>query len=292
MPAATLSIVANTADDFEHIGLHVSPDIDTLVYTLAGLSNTEQGWGRAGETWTFMKALASLKGETWFNLGDGDLAMHVLRTARLAAGETLSTITADVCAALEVGAHIIPMSDQPVRTRLRTDEGWLDFQDYFVGRQAKPVVHELLYAGIETARPAPGLIDQLTAKDVAAIVICPSNPLISIEPILSVDGIAQALRAASAPVIAISPIINGKAVKGPTAKMLEELGHEASAATVLKRYDGLIDAYIADPRDMDSLTASASDITLHAADIMMVSLEDRDRLARTVMDVAARLAID
>ena len=166
----------------------------------------------------------SLGGETWFNLGDGDLAMHVLRSARLAEGDSLTTITADVCATLEVGARIIPMSNQPVRTRLRSDDGWLDFQDYFVGRRAQPVVHEIAYVGSQTAEPAPGLIDALGASDVAAIVICPSNPLISIEPILAVTGIRQALRQASAPVIAISPIIAGQSLKGPTAKMLRETG--------------------------------------------------------------------
>jgi len=289
LPADSLTIIANTADDFVHMGLHISPDIDTLVYTLAGLSNTELGWGRQGETWSFMKAIESLGGETWFNLGDGDLAMHVLRTSRLAKGDTLTSITADVCKTLNVGARILPMSDQSVRTRLRSDDGWLDFQDYFVGRQAKPVVHELSYAGIETSKPAPGLVDALTAVDVAAIVICPSNPFISIEPILAVPGIAQAIQDARAPVIAISPIIDGKAVKGPTAKMLRELGSESTAAAVLQRYDGLLDAYIADPRDTKSLQTAASDVSLHPADIMMVSLDDRERLAQTVMSVAAQL---
>jgi LPPG:FO 2-phospho-L-lactate transferase len=289
LPPATLTVIANTADDFVHMGLHISPDIDTLVYTLAGLSNTELGWGRKDETWTFMKAMASLGGETWFNLGDGDLAIHVLRTSRLAKGDTLTAITADMCTTFDLGVDIRPMSDQSVRTRLRSDDGWLDFQDYFVGRQAKPVIHELAYAGIEQARPAPGLVEALTADDIAAIVICPSNPFISIEPILAVPGMAQAIQDASAPVIAVSPIIDGKAVKGPTAKMLRELGSEATAAAVLKRYDGLLDAYIADPRDMKSLQAVVSDVSLYPADIMMVTLDDRDRLARTVMNVAAEL---
>ena len=289
LPPDMLTIIANTPDDFAHMGLHVSPDIDTLVYTLAGLSNTELGWGRKGETWTFMKAMGALGGETWFNLGDGDLAMHVLRTSRLAKGDTLTGITADICNTLNVGARVLPMSNQSVRTRLRADDGWLDFQDYFVGRQAKPVVHELAYAGIEDSSPAPDVLEALTADDISAIVICPSNPLISIEPILAVPGIAQAIQDASAPVIAVSPIIDGKAVKGPTAKMLRELGSQATAATVLQRYDGLLDAYIADPRDMKSLQTVASDVSLHPADIMMVSLDDRERLARTVMNVAAEL---
>lgn len=291
LSAGTLTIIANTADDFEHIGLHVSPDIDTLVYTLAGLNNTELGWGRAGETWTFMQALAALKVETWFNLGDGDLAMHVLRTARLAKGESLSAITSDVCEALDVGASILPMSDQPVRTRLLTDQGWLDFQDYFVGRQAKPVVQALDYVGIESAMPSPGLIERLTSDDVAAIVICPSNPFISVEPILAVPGISRALQDASAPVIAISPIINGKAVKGPTAKMFQELGYPATATAVLQRYEGLIDIFIADPRDMEDMTGISTTVSVHASDIMMVTLEDRERLARTVMELAQERSV-
>lgn len=289
LPAGALTVIANTADDFEHYGLAISPDIDTLVYTLAGLSDTERGWGRADETWAFMAALGALGGETWFNLGDGDLAMHVVRTARLANGESLTAITADMCRTLDVGAQIIPMSDQAVRTRLRSDAGWLDFQDYFVARQAGPTVHEIAYAGIDTARPAPGLLASMQGDDVAAIVICPSNPLISIEPILAVSDVRDALAAASAPVIAVSPIIAGQSVKGPTAKMLRELGLPTTAATVLQRYEGLLDAYIADPRDMKDLEAISGGPSLFPADIMMVTLEDRERLARTVMDVARQL---
>ena len=285
----SLTVIANTADDFEHIGLSVSPDIDTLVYTLANLSNTELGWGRAGETWTFMDAMKLLGGETWFNLGDGDLAMHVQRTYRLNKGDSLTAITGDVCKALNVGARILPMSDQPVRTQLRADEGWLDFQDYFVGRQSEPVIHELRYTGIEAAQAAPDVIDAIRSTNTTAIVICPSNPLISIEPILAIAGIRDAIADASAPAIAISPIIDGNAVKGPTAKMLRELGHEATAATVLGRYEGLLDAYIADPRDMKSLQNTGSRVSMVPADIMMVTLDDRERLARTVMDVAAQL---
>ena len=289
LPSGDLTVIANTADDFEHFGLYISPDIDTLVYTLAGLSNTELGWGRHGETWTFMQTMQSLGGETWFNLGDGDLAMHVLRTSRLASGDTLTAITAHVSRALGIDPTILPMSDQPVRTRLRTDDGWLDFQSYFVARKTEPAIHEIEYRGINQAEPAAGVIESLTSPDTAAIVICPSNPLISIEPILAVPGIRQAIKDASAPVIAVSPIIDGKAVKGPTAKMFRELGHEPTAATVLQRYAGLLDAFIADPRDMKSLESVASDVSLIPADIMMVSLDDRERLARTVMYVAAKL---
>jgi len=281
-----LTVIANTADDFEHMSLYVSPDIDTLVYTLAGLANTDLGWGRSGETWSFMQAMEKLGGDTWFNLGDGDLAMHVWRTSRLSRGDTLSTITKSICQSLSIRADILPMSDQPVRTRLRTDRGWLDFQPYFVGHKAEPTVHEIDYRGINDAKPAPGIIDALTSPNTTAIVICPSNPLISIEPILAIPGIRQAIKDAQAPVIAVSPIINGKAVKGPTTKMLRELGHEATAATVLQRYGDLLDAFIADPHDMKSLQSVASGVSLISADIIMMSLNDRERLARTVMDVA------
>lgn len=290
LPPGALTVIANTGDDFEHMGLYVSPDIDTLVYTLSGLSNETLGWGRRDETWTFMEALAALGGETWFRLGDGDLAMHILRTTRMARGDTLTAITADVCRKLDVGATILPATDQPVRTQVKSDEGWLDFQDYFVARQAEPVVRELAYAGAETARPADGVCEILSASDVDAIVVCPSNPLISVEPILAVPGIRDAIRAAKAPVVAVSPIVRGMALKGPTAKMLTELGFEATARTVLERYAGLIDAFIADPEDIAGLAGVAPDVLVAGGDIIMKSLEDRERVARSVLDVAAQVA--
>jgi len=289
LPSGALTVVANTGDDFEHLGLHVSPDIDTLVYTLSGRSNMVAGWGRADETWSFMQALEDLGGETWFKLGDRDLAMHVVRTMRLRQGDTLSAITADVCAGLNVGADIVPMSNQPVRTRLRTDGGWLDFQDYFVAQQARPVVREIAYAGAESARPADGLCELIAGDDIDAIVVCPSNPFISVEPILAVPGVRAAIESAAAPVVAVSPIIAGKAVKGPTAKMFEELGQEATAAAVLERYAGLIHVFIADPRDIPALEGVGSDVTLVAANVMMTTLEERERLARKVLAAAGRV---
>ena len=219
-----LMIVANTGDDFDHLGLHVSPDLDTLMYTLSGLANLDAGWGRAGETWTFMSALERLGGESWFLLGDGDLATHVERTRRLAAGETLSAITADFCRRLGVTPRLLPMSDQPVRTVVETPDGELDFQRWFVERHCEPVVRSLRFAGAERARPHPEWLRAVARPDTAAIVICPSNPFISIDPILALPGAREALRKAPAPVIAVSPIIGGDAVKGPTAKMMRELG--------------------------------------------------------------------
>ena len=287
LPAGTLSVIANTGDDFEHLGLTVSPDIDTLVYTLAGLSNTAQGWGRMDETWTFMAALAALGGPDWFQLGDGDLAMHVMRTHRLAGGETLTAITADMAQSLGVGAAILPMADRPVRTKLLTADGVLDFQDYFVRQRAGPAITGVRYAGAEAAEVTAAVRAVLSDPALGAIVIAPSNPLISIEPILAVPGMRDAIRRAGVPVVAVSPIIAGQAVKGPTAKMMRELGQEPTAANVLERYRGLVDAFIADPADIRDLEGQGEGVTLIGANVMMRTLEDRDRLARLVIETAA-----
>ena len=225
LPPGALTVVANTGDDFEHLGLCISPDIDTLIYTLAGLDNPQTGWGRRDETWTFMAALEAIGGETWFRLGDGDLAIHVERTRRLHAGETLSHITGDVCRRLGIATRILPMSDDRVRTRVRTAEGWLDFQDYFVRLKCAPEVREIAFEGVAAARPLPEFMAALADPRLRAVVLCPSNPFISIEPILAIPGVREELMACAAPVIAVSPIIGGRAVKGPTAKMMRELRH-------------------------------------------------------------------
>src|SRR5215475_4888356 len=179
LPANELLVVCNTGDDFEHLGLSISPDLDTVTYTLAGVANPELGWGRADETWSFMDTLGTLGGETWFRLGDRDLAVHVERTRRLRAGETLTAVTVELCARLGVEPRVLPMSDDPVRTRVRTDEGWIDFQEYFVRRRCEPVVHELVFHGAGTARAQPDFLAALTDRDTEAVVICPSNPFIS-----------------------------------------------------------------------------------------------------------------
>ena len=248
LPADELLVVCNTGDDFEHLGLCISPDIDTVAYTLAGVANREVGWGRHDETWSFMETLETLGGETWFRLGDRDLAMHVERTRRLRAGETLTAVTADLCARLGVAPRVLPMSDDPVRTRVRTDEGWIDFQEYFVRRRCEPVVHELAFHGATTARAQPEFLAALTDPATQAVVICPSNPFISIEPILAVPGVRAALADCAAPVIAVSPLIGGRAIKGPTAKMMAELGMTPSAGGVARRYGDLIDGYVCDLR--------------------------------------------
>ena len=287
LPGDELLIVANTGDDFEHLGLSVSPDLDTLMYTLAGVANPETGWGRRDETWSFMAALEELGGETWFRLGDRDLATHVERTRRLRAGESLSAVTADLCRKLGVAPRILPMSDDPVRTRVLTETGWIDFQDYFVRQQCRPVVRRLAFAGADAARAHPDFLAALRRPDLRAVVVCPSNPFISVEPIFSLGGVREALASCAAPVIAVSPIIGGRAVKGPTAKMMAELGLSVSAATVARRYADLLDGYVVDHADADMLRDIEPRVFL--ANTLMTTLDDREALARTVLAAADEL---
>jgi LPPG:FO 2-phospho-L-lactate transferase len=284
LPAGDLIVIANTGDDFEHLGLAISPDIDTLMYVLAGMDDPERGWGRRDETWTFMQALAALGGETWFTLGDGDLATHVERTRRLRAGERLSHITGDFCRRLGIATRIIPMSDDKVRTRLRIAEGWLDFQDYFVRRRCEPVVLELAYEGAAQAQAHAELLAALADRNLEGVVICPSNPFLSIEPILAVRGVREALKACAAPVVAVSPIIGGRAVKGPTAKLMRELGLVVSAASVGLRYEDLIDGYVVDHADAANVDGLAVPVTF--AQTLMQTLADREGLARAVIAAA------
>ena len=291
LPPQTLTVVANTGDDFEHLGLSISPDIDTLMYTLAGLDNPETGWGRKDETWTFMSALAQLGGETWFKLGDADLAVHVERTRRLRSGESLSQITADLCRRLGIPVRIVPMSDDPVRTRIRTDDGWLDFQDYFVRYQSQPVVREIVFAGAADARPQPHFTAALADPNLRAVIICPSNPLISIDPILSLPGVRDALMACKAPAVAVSPIIAGRAVKGPTVKMLGELGVVPSAEVVARRYEDMIDVFVADPDDAAVMSHAGLNLEIFATPTLMRTLTDSEHLARAVLDAADRAAL-
>ena len=241
LPPEDLLVVVNTGDDFEHLGLSISPDIDTVMYTLAGLANRELGWGRHDETWSFMETMEALGGETWFRLGDRDVALHVERTRRLRRGESLSAVTNALAAKMGIPQRIVPMSDDPIRTRLLTGEGWLDFQEYFVHRRCEPVVSQLEFHGAATARPHPEFMAALADPRLQAVVICPSNPFISVEPILAIPGVRDAMANCAAPVIAVSPIIAGRAVKGPTAKMMTELGLDPSAGTVAQRYSDLLD---------------------------------------------------
>ena len=286
LPPGALTVIVNTGDDFEHLGLSISPDIDTLLYTLAGIDNPETGWGRREETWTFMAALETLGGATWFKLGDGDLAMHIERTRRLAAGESLSQITDDFRRRLGISARILPMSDDRVRTRLRTEEGWLDFQDYFVRLRAAPVVREIIYEEAAQARPNSDFLAMLREGDLEAVVICPSNPFLSVDSILSLPGIRDALRTCRAPVVAVSPLIRGKAVKGPTAKIMAELGLRAGAAAIARHYGDILDAYVADEADAGELAGLG--ILVISTRTLMLTLEDREALERTVLAAVSR----
>lgn len=287
LPASDLAVLCNTGDDFEHLGLHISPDIDTVMYTLAGIANPETGWGRAGETWTFMEALETLGGETWFRLGDKDLAVHVERTRRLSEGETLTSITADLAKRLGVHAHLLPMSDQPVRTMVETGEGVLPFQRYFVEQRCAPEVSGFVFAGAERAAPSPSLIDVFKSDRLEAIVICPSNPFISVDPILAVPGMREALRTASAPVVAVSPIIGGQAVKGPTAKMMTELGLPRTSKAIATHYRDLLDGLILDVTDASE--AEKLDLPSLVTPTLMTTDDDKRRLADEVLNFARNL---
>lgn len=290
LPAEQLAIVVNTGDDFEHLGLHISPDIDTLLYTLAGINNPETGWGRANESWSFMSALGELGAETWFRLGDRDLALNVYRTQGLRSGRTLSEVTADLAGRLGLSVAIAPMSDDPVRTLVDTDAGLLEFQEYFVRRQCKPAVSGILFKGSQNARPSPEFAQLLHSSQLIAVIICPSNPYLSIDPMLSVPGVRDALIHCAAPVIAVSPIVQGMAIKGPTAKIMGELGIPVAASAVAEHYGELLDGFVLDSSDTQFANSIANvDLTVEVTNTVMQTLDDRMSLARDVLEFAARL---
>ena len=282
-----LSIVANTADDFVHLGLTVCPDLDSVMYALAGINNTEVGWGRARETWSFMAAVEELGGETWFQLGDKDLATNVERSRRLSDGDSLTEVTASLCGALGIRARLLPMSDQPVSTVVHTESGPLPFQEYFVKQRSEPVITGFEFAGIDQAIANPAWLSLLEDDALRAIIICPSNPYISIDPMLSLDGVRDALRECPAPVVAVSPIIGDQAVKGPTAKMMTELGIESSASNVASHYGDLLDGFVLDSEDAGY--ATAIDVPCLSTSTLMVSLDDRTQLAGQVLAFCDRL---
>ena len=282
LPEGELTVIANIGDDFEHLGLYITPDIDTLLYTLAGLDNPELGWGRRDETWSFMETLATLGGETWFRLGDRDLALHVERTRRLRRGETLSAIIGDFGRRLGVGTRVLPASDDRVPTRVLTDEGWLDFQHWFVGMRAAPAVRELEFVNAGEAKGLPEALDAVGRAEV--VIICPSNPFISIDPILAIPGYREALLGTEAPIIVVSPIIRGRAVKGPTAKMMAELGQTPSARAVAEHYGDLVDGFIAD--EADSGTLSGLRCRVVYAPTLMRGVVEKEALARIVLRAA------
>jgi LPPG:FO 2-phospho-L-lactate transferase len=284
-----LTVIVNTADDSERHGLLVCADHDTVMYTLAGLENPDLGWGLAGDTWNAMEALERYGEEAWFRLGDRDLATHVVRTARLREGERLTTVCRALQARLGVRAAILPMTDEPVRTHVRTETGWLDFQDYFVRLRQAPDVREVRFDGVEVARPTPEVAAAVDAA--TAIVIAPSNPIVSIAPILAVPGMTELVagaRARGARIVAVSGIVGGKALKGPADRMLASLGHEPTAVGVARGYAGLVDTFVLDT--VDAALASeveALGLRVVVADTVMTDDDSRARLARIVLAAAA-----
>jgi LPPG:FO 2-phospho-L-lactate transferase len=282
LPPEDLCVVVNTGDDFEHLGLAISPDLDTVCYTIAGFANPETGWGRMNETWNTISNIEKLGGPGWFRLGDQDLATHLERTRRLKDGQTLSKITKDFCAAWGVKHSILPMSDDPVHTYVLSDEGDLPFQEYFVHRKCQPRVRGFKFLGIENAQPVREAVDAINTAD--AIVICPSNPWVSIDPILQV---LEPVLNPEIKVLAVSPIISGQAVKGPAAKMFAELGLEPSAATVAAHYKNILRGFVLDDRD-NELVTNISVQTL-ITNTYMNSIRDRVRLAEDVLHFAGKL---
>ena len=284
-----LTVVVNTADDFEHLGLAISPDLDTVMYTLAGMANSDTGWGIAGDTFEFLAALERLGGETWFRLGDRDLATHVERSRRLWAGESLTQITRSLCAALGTGPAILPMTDEWVRTFVNTPDGELEFQDYFVRLHCEPRVTGFRFEGVGEAIPTPEVTQALTAAE--AIVICPSNPFVSIDPILALAGVREAMQAVPRPVVAVTPIVGGQAIRGPAAKMMAELGWEVSARSVAEHYRGIMTGFVLDGQDA-ALARDIEDggVQVLVANTVMKSDTDRARLAREALHFAEAIA--
>jgi LPPG:FO 2-phospho-L-lactate transferase len=285
--AERLTVVVNVGDDFDHLGLRICPDLDTVIYTLAGLSDKVRGWGRSGETWNFMEATRQLGGEIWFALGDRDLALHVERTVRLASGETLTEIIGRISAKLGIAPRLLPITDGQLRTKVHTDIGVLDFQRYFVQHRCKPTVQGISFDGADTADINPLVVEALSSSNLGAVIVCPSNPYLSIDPILAVPGLHQAIKQRNVPVVAVSPIIGGRAVKGPTEKIMREMGIQTTSASIAKHYAGLIDGLVID--NSDSGEADQSGIRVLAVPTLMTDLASRIVLARETLGFAESL---
>ncbi len=290
LAAEELAFIVNTGDDFKHLNLHISPDVDTLVYTLAGVNNPETGWGRDGESWQFMAAMEALGGETWFQLGDKDLAMHIERTCRLQAGQTLTEATGELSKSLGIGHRIVPMSDDPVHTRVQTSGGLMDFQHYFVREQCAPKVSGFEFEGAENAAINPEIVKWLNSEDLAGVIICPSNPFVSIDPILSIPGLREKLRDCKAPVIAVSPLIGGEAIKGPIVKIMNELNVPATACWVAQYYADFLDGFVLDNVDRASKPEiEVAGLQVNVTNTVMVTLDDRMQLARDCLALLSKL---
>ncbi len=288
LPSGDLAIVVNTGDDFDHLGLRICPDLDTVLYTLAGVVHTEQGWGRADETFAMLSELARQGGPDWFRLGDRDLALHLQRSLRWHRGDRLTEITADFTAQFGVRSTILPMTDAVVATRLHTVDGVLDFQDYFVRRRCEPVVQAIHYDGAQSASISAELSKAFASPRLERIVIAPSNPLLSIAPILSIPGVADQLRKVSVPIVAVAPLIGGRAIKGPTTKLMQELGLRQGVVGVYEfyadRYAGLIDALLIDQADDHEATALGCVVA--STDTLMQTMDDRLRVAQRVLELS------
>jgi len=287
LPAGALTVIANVGDDEEFYGLRVCPDIDTLLYTLSDRIDRGQGWGVANDTVQALDVLRDLGAPTWMKLGDADFGLHIWRSWRLGQGTGLSEITAEAAVRLGARATILPATDDRLRTKLLTEEGWMDFQPWFVGKRCAPKVRALRYDGAETARPSSLALAALAAADL--VVIAPSNPLLSIEPILAVPSLGDAVAAAPARCVGVSPLIGGKAVKGPLARLMEDLGLETTAAGVAARYGALLDAFVVDSGDRaDAEALRAGGVDVLSTDILMGGPEGAERLAREIIAFAAR----
>ncbi|SLN70578.1 2-phospho-L-lactate transferase [Roseisalinus antarcticus] len=285
-----LSIIVNTGDDSHHFGLMVCPDLDSQMYMLAGLNDEDRGWGQRDESWRTMEMMRTLGEDVWFNLGDRDMGVNLARTVRLAGGARLTEITAGFAHSLGVDVRLLPMTDDPVSTRIRSDDRIYAFHEWFVQARCAPPAHEILFDGAEAARPTPEVLAALADPKLEAIIVAPSNPYLSIAPILAVPGMAEALRGAGVPIVGITPIVGGAAIKGPTADMLRTFGRPVTAAGVAAIHGDLFDGYLCDKRDPHEPDAwAALGITARQTDTMMVDLPARTRLARAALDLAAEL---
>ena len=283
LPPEDLTVIVNTGDDFDHYGLYICPDLDTVCYTLAGMANPETGWGRVDETWNVIENAANLGGPDWFRLGDKDLGTHLERTRRLKEGHSLSEITHDFCKAWGIKHTVLPMSDQPVRTMVDTDEGELAFQEYFVHRRCEPRVKGFRFDNVDKTEPAPGAKEAIQSAD--AVVFCPSNPWVSIDPILRV------IKDIYKPIFAVSPIIGGQAVKGPAAKMYNELGIEPSAYAVANHYRNLLTGFVMDKTDSQLIeSVRGFNIQTYVTNTLMKSHEDRKQLAGEILHFIGEVA--
>lgn len=293
LPPEQLAVVVNTGDDFDHMGLRVCPDLDTVMYTLAGQSNPVQGWGLADESWRLMERLVALGGADWFQLGDLDLATHILRTAWLREGLTLTQVTQRLALALAIGATLLPMSDDPVSTVVHTADGRsLPFQQYFVRERCEPVVSRLEFVGADVAQPHPRLLQLLAEEETAGVVICPSNPYLSIDPLLQLPGLRSALQQSGVPVVAVAPIVAGGAIKGPTGKIMTELGVPVTPHAVARHYDGLLDGFLLDRQDAEQADAIAAlGIRVVIEQTVMQTLADRMALAAAALGLIQELQV-